>query len=76
MNNTFTTISFDKINTSKDYSYYLREKMKNKKNKKKQENNNNNNVVDKKNHFLENKKYKMIIIYLEMIFLIMMNILI
>ncbi len=53
MNNTFTTTSFDKINTSKDYSYYLREKMKNKKNKKKQENNNNNNynVVDKKKSF-------------------------
>ena len=53
MNTTFTTISFDKINTSKDYSYYLREKMKNKKNKKKQENNNNNNynVVDKKKSF-------------------------
>ena len=31
MNNTFTTTSFDKINTSKDYSFYLREKMKNKK---------------------------------------------
>ena len=49
MNNTFTTISFDKINTSKDYSYYLREKMKNKKNKKKH--NNNYNVVDKKKSF-------------------------
>ena len=49
MNNTFTTTSFDKINTSKDYSYYLREKMKNKKNKKKH--NNNYNVVDKKKSF-------------------------
>ena len=56
MNNTFTTTSFDKINTSEDYCYYLREKMKSKNNKKKQEKENNNNIVKKKSYFGKNNK--------------------
>ena len=54
MNNTFMTTSFDKINTSADYTYYLKEKMKNKNKTYKNNNYNNYNKNNNNNNYNNN----------------------